>query len=93
MIYQEILKKQIGKECTFTSNQTQCMINYGAAEPFASEGIIEDVTDHYCHYKKSGRNDDLSSRKYRNILLIKKTMKRELSEYKPSDRKDDLFHN
>ncbi len=23
------------------------MINFGAAEPFASEGIIEDVTDDY----------------------------------------------
>jgi predicted glycosyltransferase involved in capsule biosynthesis len=47
MTYQELLTKQIGKECTFTSNHNKCMINFGAAEPFASEGIIEDVTDDY----------------------------------------------
>ncbi|MGD0278717.1 MAG: hypothetical protein ABSC11_05380 [Smithella sp.] len=54
MIYNEILKKQIGKECTFTSNQTQCMINFGPAEPFASEGVIEDVTDDYVIVKSRG---------------------------------------
>lgn len=47
MTYQELLKKQIGKECTFNANHMQCTINFGAAEPFAAEGIIEDVTDDY----------------------------------------------
>jgi hypothetical protein len=47
MTYKELLKKQIGKECTCNSNHIKCTINFGAAEPFASEGIIEDVTDDY----------------------------------------------
>lgn len=47
MTYKELLKKQIGKECTITSNNIKCVINFGAPEPFASEGIIEDVADDY----------------------------------------------
>jgi predicted glycosyltransferase involved in capsule biosynthesis len=47
MTYKELLTNQIGKECTCTANHTKCTINFGAAEPFASEGIIEDVTDDY----------------------------------------------
>lgn len=47
MTYKELLRKQIGKECTINSNNIKCTINFGAAEPFASEGIIEDVTDDY----------------------------------------------
>lgn len=47
MIYKELLEKQIGRECSFTASHTHCVINFGAAEPFASEGIIENVTDDY----------------------------------------------
>ena len=47
MTYKELLANQIGKECTFIANHTRCVINFGAAEPFASEGIIQDVTDDY----------------------------------------------
>jgi hypothetical protein len=54
MTYKELLKNQIGKECTFNSNHTKCMINFGAAEPFSSEGIIEDVSDDYVVIKSQG---------------------------------------
>jgi predicted glycosyltransferase involved in capsule biosynthesis len=54
MTYEELLKKQIGKECTFISNHAKCTINFGSAEPFASEGIIEDVTDDYVVIKSQG---------------------------------------
>lgn len=47
MTYKEFLKKQIGKECTISSTNIKCVINFGAPEPFSSEGIIEDVTDDY----------------------------------------------
>ena len=47
MTYKELLEKQIGRECTFTASHTKCVINFGAAEPLASEGIIENVTDDY----------------------------------------------
>jgi hypothetical protein len=54
MNYKELLKKQIGKECTFNSYNTNCTINFGAAEPFSSEGIIEDVADDYVVIKSRG---------------------------------------
>ena len=54
MTYKELLKKQIGRECTFNSNHTKCTINFGAAEPFSSEGIIDDVTDDYVVIKSQG---------------------------------------
>ena len=54
MTYKELLYKQIGKECTFNSNHTKCTINFGAAEPFSSEGIIEDVTDDFVIIKSQG---------------------------------------
>lgn len=47
MAYKELLKKQIGRECTFNPYHNKCTINFGAPEPFASEGIIDDVTDDY----------------------------------------------
>lgn len=54
MTYKELLKNQIGKECTFKSEHTKCMINFGAADPFSSEGIIEGVTDDYVVIKSQG---------------------------------------
>ena len=54
MTYQELLKKQIGRECTFNSSHSKCTINFGAAEPFSSEGIIDDVTDDYVVIKSQG---------------------------------------
>jgi hypothetical protein len=54
MQYREFLKKQIGKECTFSTYQNKCTINFGSAEPFSNEGIIEDVTDDYVVIKSLG---------------------------------------
>jgi hypothetical protein len=54
MAYKEFLKKQIGRECTFNTNHIKCTINFGAPEPFASEGIIDDVTDDYVVIKSQG---------------------------------------
>ena len=54
MNYKELLQNQIGKECTFNSYHIHCTINFGAAEPFSSEGIIEDVTDDYVVIKSRG---------------------------------------
>jgi len=54
MTYKELLNKQIGRECTFNSNHTKCTINFGAAEPFSSEGIIDDVADDFVVIKSQG---------------------------------------
>jgi hypothetical protein len=54
MQYRELLKNQIGKECTFSTYQNKCTINFGSAEPFSNEGIIEDVTDDYVIIKSLG---------------------------------------
>jgi len=54
MQYRELLKNQIGKGCTFSSYQNTCTINFGSAEPFSNEGIIEDVTDDYVIIKSLG---------------------------------------
>ena len=54
MQYRDLLKNQIGKECTFSMFNNTCTINFGAAEPFSIEGFIEDVTEDYVIIKSQG---------------------------------------